>query len=746
MNRKTYLSTAMLVPILMFSAMLQSVILTVSSDIPVPPEGSITIVDPLEDLVHIYTGMPADEYFDFIDVELVSLELTAVEPTLDCTITVRAIPPVATDKTVWYILMLDENNDPSDNSIDYPYVDIDTMYSVIYTKTGGWTIERAKYQPVSGWFVEPTDASMGVASSLPGGFSIEISIPLTELPDLAETTPWRVMTDTFTYPSTFPETGDFVPNEGLAYLRPTKIVVTNLYHGQKITGQTQTLTGAVLDPAISEVYYKVSSMIHEESGTVPVVDGSFSFDLELIEGINLVTLSDGTTEESLIFEVDTSAPLVSFIASDEMKNYTYFNWVNSFDIFTSGILFAPPFTYSFSDIVKQEKDKDGNLVYQEIVYNDTDGKKVGDEHTTWEYEATGQKYSKFRCKKITKTYTDKDGKPIKTVITEGEQVTEQDYDKGRIIKEVYKIPGIFGHKESTYEYDDEDRIKKKTMTFVDKDGKLVGKTVWQDYEYDDDKLVKVTRKHYDKSGKLIGKEVREYEYERKKMKKLTIEDYDVTDGKEIFKGTREFTYDYQGRKTIEHFVQKDKDGKVIWSHTREIKKTPTKTKIIYGKADNSTETNEYRFESDFPIFIEPATFTGGIVISDFGSNPTIPPVGTYTVMVTVDNSTGSYDDIFYIVGNSVDFNVTLSMNTTITITAIDEAGHIGVNTIQIPPPLVADIDCNNIVNILDITTVAIAFRSYPGHEKWDFFADVNNDDQVNIVDISMVAVDFGKTY
>lgn len=218
-NINRHLTTAILATILMFSA-LQSVIPTVSSDIPILPQASMTIFDSLEDLMYVYTGEPAEEYFDFVDVELVQLELKGEALELDCTITVREEPPVELENTVWYNLMFDENNDTSDNFMHYPYEDIDTMYTVIYTETEGWTIERAKYQVMGGWFVEDTEAWFGLASSMPGGFSIDIRIPLTELPTLTGILPWKVLTQTFTYPSTFPDTGDFVPDVGLAYLRP----------------------------------------------------------------------------------------------------------------------------------------------------------------------------------------------------------------------------------------------------------------------------------------------------------------------------------------------------------------------------------------------------------------------------------------------------------------------------------------------------------------------------------------------
>ena len=51
----------------------------------------------------------------------------------------------------------------------------------------------------------------------------------------------------------------------------------------------------------------------------------------------------------------------------------------------------------------------------------------------------------------------------------------------------------------------------------------------------------------------------------------------------------------------------------------------------------------------------------------------------------------------------------------------------------------------NIVDIFDITTVALAFNSEPGDSNWNTFADVNNDQLVDIFDIVVVALHFGET-
>jgi hypothetical protein len=246
-----YLAAGVLVLILIFNAMFQSM-MPISCSQNDGQEASVTMTDPLEDLIHIYTGLPAEIYFDFVDVESVKLELSAESEELGCTVTVRAAPPDDVgNATIWYGLMLDENNNSGDNSVDYPMENIDTMYTVIYNKVGGWTIERAKYQ-VSGnwWIVEDTGASFGLASSMPGGFSVDIRIPLEELPELADSLPFKVMTEVFTYPSTFPDTGDFAPDEGLAYLEILRVlpVIIRPSNGTNVYSNTEIVVTELKNP------------------------------------------------------------------------------------------------------------------------------------------------------------------------------------------------------------------------------------------------------------------------------------------------------------------------------------------------------------------------------------------------------------------------------------------------------------------------------------------------------------------
>lgn len=56
-----------------------------------------------------------------------------------------------------------------------------------------------------------------------------------------------------------------------------------------------------------------------------------------------------------------------------------------------------------------------------------------------------------------------------------------------------------------------------------------------------------------------------------------------------------------------------------------------------------------------------------------------------------------------------------------------------------------DVNADGIVDIFDITTVALAFNSKPGNSNWNPIADINNDGTVDIFDIVVVAIHFGET-
>jgi basic membrane lipoprotein Med (substrate-binding protein (PBP1-ABC) superfamily) len=57
-----------------------------------------------------------------------------------------------------------------------------------------------------------------------------------------------------------------------------------------------------------------------------------------------------------------------------------------------------------------------------------------------------------------------------------------------------------------------------------------------------------------------------------------------------------------------------------------------------------------------------------------------------------------------------------------------------------------DLNFDGEVNILDLSTGAIAFGSYPGDERWDPKVDLNGDNNVNILDLASLAMNFGESF
>jgi len=214
----------------------------------------IKIPDSGEDLIDPATQEPAGKYKDYIDVEIVEMKLKAEDGigiVLRCGITLNGGPPVDleySDQVVFYTLMLDENNDPEDNCPNYPFNDVDLMYTVVYSETYGWEFVKEKHYVGEGWVVEDTEAEFGLASSWPGGFSIDIWIPLEELSSLTEKLPWKLNTETKTYPSSnLPPIDDFVPDEGLEYLNMANPIAASDINGDR--------TVNILDLSIVAVSY-----------------------------------------------------------------------------------------------------------------------------------------------------------------------------------------------------------------------------------------------------------------------------------------------------------------------------------------------------------------------------------------------------------------------------------------------------------------------------------------------------------
>ncbi len=62
-----------------------------------------------------------------------------------------------------------------------------------------------------------------------------------------------------------------------------------------------------------------------------------------------------------------------------------------------------------------------------------------------------------------------------------------------------------------------------------------------------------------------------------------------------------------------------------------------------------------------------------------------------------------------------------------------------------PSSMLTDLNQDGIVNIQDITIVAIAYKSIPGDPRWNEVADLDKNNVIDILDITKVAIDYGKT-
>jgi hypothetical protein len=174
---------------------------------------NVIVSDSTDDLKYIYTGEPVLKmYFGYLDVVEAFLVRTKEHLKFNIALSM-GVPPL--NLTTFFTVLMDSNNNTEDNCQGHPYNQVDTMYSVVYdSNTKKWKLERASYE-TWGWDTKTTEATWGMTSSLPDGqVSIQIAIPLTELPvTLPKTLPWKVITETFNGASI----GDFAPEEGLSY-------------------------------------------------------------------------------------------------------------------------------------------------------------------------------------------------------------------------------------------------------------------------------------------------------------------------------------------------------------------------------------------------------------------------------------------------------------------------------------------------------------------------------------------------
>ena len=232
----------------LFVAILVTITVIISGIVSAADDTS-SFTDPTNDLIYIYTGNPAppEKYVGYIDV--VMGEANKTMNSLDFRITANSGIPPLSNTTFWTVLM-DENNNASDNCPDYPTADVDTMYSIIYNSaTWEWEIERTTYETWF-WDVKPTNATWGMTSTWPDGeLIVHISIPLTELEELGDVLPWKIKTET----SNDGYIGDLAPDVGLVYLGdpPPEPRIYNPDNGSWICGVTG--IGAIEEKNASDI-------------------------------------------------------------------------------------------------------------------------------------------------------------------------------------------------------------------------------------------------------------------------------------------------------------------------------------------------------------------------------------------------------------------------------------------------------------------------------------------------------------
>lgn len=176
----------------------------------------------------------------------------------------------------------------------------------------------------------------------------------------------------------------------------------------------------------------------------------------------------------------------------------------------------------------------------------------------------------------------------------------------------------------------------------------------------------------------------------------------------------------------------------------------------------------------------PHTATGGsvtvighdIAVAAITLSKTITNDTTVTINVTVLNNgnytatfnvTLSYDEDEIQTQTVTDLEPTRSLNLTYTIdtTPLPKGNYTikayahpitGENYFEnnllidgwIKETILGDVNGDGRVNIVDISLVAVSFKTEPGDTKWNPNADVNDDNEINIIDMSKVAIHFGE--
>jgi len=135
-----------------------------------------------------------------------------------------------------------------------------------------------------------------------------------------------------------------------------------------------------------------------------------------------------------------------------------------------------------------------------------------------------------------------------------------------------------------------------------------------------------------------------------------------------------------------------------------------------------------------------------VVVKDDGGNP----IEGATVTATIGDL-----EFLFILSDQGDGNYQVAIDTSVVregtyeiVITVEKEGCEPSQTSQtltVISPLIADLNNDGGVDIVDVAISASAFGTEPGDLRWREEADVNGDDKINILDLAKITVDFGRT-
>ena len=260
-------------------------VVTTASNVKCSPQ---VLEDPVEDLLNIWTGDPAEVYLGFVDV--VSVEHGPEDNMYVFRITFsESLSDVG---TIFLYLVVDTNGLGEDNSDAYPLHGGDVMYWVRITPEG-ITAGKSKWTGVD-WRDVGTEAYATRLDSK----SIGIYIPISELGEELGVQKWRLVTECSM--DEISGIGDFVPDEGLAeiYVPPQPPPVTEAPVTIRVPDEVSVVTIDGINYTPENGVVEVSLDIGYHVISVPV-----SVPIDTDTRMDFVSWSDGVTASNRSVEV-----------------------------------------------------------------------------------------------------------------------------------------------------------------------------------------------------------------------------------------------------------------------------------------------------------------------------------------------------------------------------------------------------------------------------------------------------------